>query len=454
MKASLASTSAALFAALWCAACPSREAERPNVLLIAVDTLRADRLGCYGNPRGLTPHLDRLAAAGLRFEDATAHAPWTLPSFASIFTSLYPSEHGAGGRLPDFQALPAGLPTLAERLRDAGFDTAAITNVDFLGPTFGVCRGFEHHDSVYFQTNEEVRRAAATTDAALDWLATRGARPWLLFVHYFDPHAAYDPPQEFRAQFAREEDRASAWKFGSRSELVALRQGRLELDRATMARAEALYDAEVAYVDREIGRLLERSGALDPKRRTVVVLTSDHGEEFFDHGSWEHGHSVYQELLHVPLIVAAPGRLAPAAIAAPVRLIDLAPTVCELADVPPAPTFRGTSLLALAGAQGRSAPSSLSEGAFMGPPQRAWRRGSDKLILSEERGLELYDLGRDPRETRDRSRDEFPRALELASELELTDKALRRTHGQAVELSAEERARLAELGYTDGVERR
>ncbi|MCE9594882.1 MAG: sulfatase [Planctomycetes bacterium] len=422
------------------------------MLFLAVDTLRADRLGVQGNTRGLTPNIDRLASLGVRFADASSHAPWTLPSFASLFTSLYPSEHGAGGRFPDFTALAPTVPTVAEGFRDAGYDTAAITNVDFLGTTFGACRGFEHLDSVHFANNEELRRAGPTTDAALAWLATPRAKPWFLFVHYFDAHAAYDPPPEYRARFAAPEDARSTWTFGSRAELVAQRQGNLVLDPATMARAEALYDAEVAYVDAEIGRLLERSGALDPAHPTIVVFTADHGEEFQDHGSWEHGHTVYQELLHVPLIVAAPGRLAPAVVSTPVRHIDVAPTLCELADVAPSASFRGKSLLGLLASAPAKLGHSLAEGAFLGPPRQAWRDGFDKLIVSEH-GLELYDLHADPAEAHDRSRAEFARALELADELELASKALRLAHGGAVELSDDERARLETLGYTDGKHR-
>jgi arylsulfatase A-like enzyme len=433
------------------AACPGTSEPRPNVLLIAVDTLRADRLGCQGNPRGLTPNLDRLAASGVRFADASSHAPWTLPSFASLFTSRYPPEHGAGGALPDFRGLAADQPTLAERFRDAGFDTAAITNVDFLGPTFGVCRGFTELDAVSHPNNEELRRAGATTDAALAWLGARRERPWFLFVHYFDAHAVYDPPAEYRARFARPEDRESSWHFGSRSEFLLHRQGKLALDPTTIGRAEALYDGEVAYVDAEIGRLLERSGALDPARRTIVVVTSDHGEEFLDHGSWEHGHSVYQELLRVPLILAEPGRVAPATVQTPVRLIDVAPTLCDLANVAPAPSFRGQSLRdRIEGRPPERLFHSLAEGAFLGPPRRAWRAGDEVVIVSEDRGLELYDLRADPRQTRDRSRVDFSRANALALDLQLAEKALSRSTGAAIELTDEERERLAGLGYTDG----
>ncbi len=428
-------------------ACPSSAKPRVNVLFIVIDTLRADRLGCYGNPRGLTPNIDRLAASGVRFSDCSSHAPWTLPSFAALFTSLYPPEHGAGGHLGEFKALPDSARTIAEAFHEAGYATAAITNVDFLGPSFGLLQGFDHKDCKYFETNDRVRRADATTDAALEWLAQNGDQPHFLFVHYFDAHAAYDPQPEWRAKFAEPEDRKSTWTFGSREQLIAHRLGKLALDPTTMRRAAALYDAEVAAIDAAIGRLLDAQKSTKGRAETLVVLTADHGEEFLDHGSWEHGHSVYQELLHVPLIVAEPGRIPVAKIDVPVRHIDVAPTLCELADLGLEKSFRGTSLV---GTWSRSAAGpglSFAEGSFLGAPKTCWRHANWTLLLSDDGITELYDLDKDPTQQANLAPVEPERAAAMTSELALARKAFAARQGKQVELSQEELDRLRKIGY-------
>lgn len=431
-------------AALLCPACS--RVQHPDILLVVVDTLRVDRLGCYGNPRGLTPELDDLSSQAARFLQARAHAPWTLPSMATILTSELPLEHGAGGSLTpelrsDFHALAPSARTLAEVLHDAGYATAAITNVTFLTEPFGLLQGFEHQDAVAFESNVQVRDARATTDAALRWLERTRDRPAFLFVHYFDAHAVYDPPPDLRERFGPE--RPQDWTFGTRAQMAALRRGALELDPATVRDAEALYDGEVASIDRELGRLLDAVGP-----ETIVSVTADHGEEFLDHGGFEHGHTLYDELLHVPWLLRAPG-VVPHTVRAEVGLIDLAPTLCELAGVPPAPSFRGHGLARLLRIAMEPVPEPhLAHGNMWGPALTSWTSSGWKLIRGPA-GAELYDLILDPKEQHDLSADPSadPQRDRLEEELAAVLAALDLRRGQHLELDARTRARLGELGY-------
>jgi arylsulfatase A-like enzyme len=428
------------------AAC-AEESSRPNVLVVAVDTLRADVLGCYGGDAACSPNLDALASEGLLFEQAHAHAPWTLPSFASLFTSLLPPEHGAG-RQPDgsFTALSPAAMTLAEHFRSGGYATAAVTNVDFLGESFGLGQGFDHLDARFEASNRLLRPADQTTDAALAWLRARPRKPFFLFVHYFDPHAVYDPPIEFRRRFAHPQDRESSWTFGSRSEVVGIRNG-LPPEPEVIERARMLYRAEVAFTDREIGRLLSSLDELELAPSTIVVFTSDHGEEFLDHGDFEHGHTLYEELVHVPLVLRYPGRLAPASVEGLVGHVDVAPTLCALAGLPPLEGQSGSNLLAQLGTEPR-AETHFAEGNFWGPPLRSWREHSHKLI-ARERELELYDLSRDPQERNNLLQQEQALANDLRTNLRAVLKGMRYRGGDPAKPSPEELRRLWELGYAD-----
>jgi arylsulfatase A-like enzyme len=446
----------AVLALLALGACPAKPPppDGPNVLIVAIDTLRADRLTCQGGPAGLTPRLDELAAQGVRFEAAFAHAPWTLPSFASLFTSLPPEAHGAGGNVKQgWRALDGAQDTLAERFRDRGWDTAAVVNVDFLTEPFGTVQGFEHVDARAFPDNTRVRRAGATTDAALAWIDQPRERPFLLLVHYFDVHAEYDPPPEWRARFALPQDREStAFRFGTREHVVLHRAGRLPLDAATLARASALYDAEVAYVDSQVGRLLDGLRARGLDGRTVVVALSDHGEEFGDHGSWEHGHTHYDELLHVPLVVRAPG-VAPLVVRAPVGLIDVAPTLCALAGVPPAPGFRGRDLTAaLRGAAPAPIAGLSAYGSFWAAPLASWRTAEWKLVQGGA-APHLFAWTRDAREREDLAGARPDVVAGLAAQAQAERARLGADPprvGPPVEVSAEAIERLGSYGYTGG----
>ncbi|HEV8111746.1 MAG TPA: sulfatase [Planctomycetota bacterium] len=442
----------AAFGAAACAPAPPRATPaRPNVLLIVVDTLRADRLGCHGGTRGLSPRIDALAAQGANFANAFSHAPWTLPAFASLLSSELPPSHGAGGKVDDFHGLRKEVPTLPDAFRSAGYATAAIVNVDFLARPFGVTRAFERLDARAFEDNENVRAAGPTTDAALAWVSEHKERAFFLMVHYFDPHAEYRPPQPFRERFAAPEDQHDeSFRFGTRHQVVDHRVHRTQLSPADVDRARLLYDGEVAYVDQEVGRLLDGLGSLALDANTLVVLTADHGEEFLDHGDWEHGHSLYDELLEVPLLVRQPGRVAPRVVDAPVGHVDIGPTLLAWCGLPGNAAFRGRDLApALAGAALAPTPL-LAFGNFWGPPLASLRDQDFQLIVRPDGKRELYRWRSDPNEQHDLAAEEPAVAAALAAQLEKAraDAADRGAGlGPRVALTAEQQRRLSAVGY-------
>ncbi len=441
--------------------CPSQPPPPtgPNVVLIVVDTLRADALECYGGRANVSPRIDALARQGVRFQAAFAHAPWTLPSFAALFTSLPPQAHGAGGNVREgWRALGEEHTTLAERFEDKGWSTGAVVNVDFLTAPFGMTQGFDDVDARISNDNQSVRRAEPTTDAALSWIDAhridgQESKPFFLMVHYFDPHAEYDPPPVWRARFAEAVDKQStAFRFGAREHVVRHRGGQMPLDAATLARARGLYDGEVAYTDNAIGRLLDGLAARGLEAGTIVVLTADHGEEFGEHGSWEHGHTHYDELLHVPLVVRAPG-VAPRVVHEPVGLVDVAPTLCSLASLTPSPAFRGRDLAAALRAQSGLPPLTCltAYGNFWGAALSSWRDAQWKLIEGGP-APQLFAWTRDLREREDRASD----AAVLASARASMAACLRALgaqivhQGPIVRPDAEALERIHDVGYTDG----
>lgn len=381
----------------------------PNVLFISVDTLRADHLGCYGYARDTSPNIDALAKQSVRFENALTHAPWTLPSYGSVFTGLDPSRHWAGavysrehcfghdvagpstkGR--HAQPLDANVRTLAEQFAAAGWQTAGFVNNQFLAPSYGLDRGFQRY--TLYEYN-----ASFGVDLARDWIAERD-RPWFCFVHLMDPHMRYGPPEPWDAKFADAplaQTKAAGWPPA----LDAVRGSTTAAgDEAFKARLIAYYDAEIAFTDHEIGRLLETletSGAL---ANTIVVFHSDHGEEFWDHGGFEHGHTLYQELLHVPVMIRFDGRLAPRVVPERMRAYDLFPTLLELCGLPVPADLDARSLVPWL--DGREKPAdrdAVSE--FMLTTSReskaSWR-GALKTIVAGAHDDEIYDLGADPGE--------------------------------------------------------
>ncbi|MBK8268527.1 MAG: sulfatase [Planctomycetes bacterium] len=310
-----------------------------NVVIVLIDTLRADKLGCYGNTLGLTPNIDQIASEGFRFDQAFSHAPWTLPATASLLTSSYPQQHGAGQKRKgstsnfDFTGLAPDVRTIAECYYDQGFDTHAIVNVLFLAPKkFGIDRGFSSFDfKAQDKTQTDHRRATDVTDLAISWIKHHqesSDRPFFLLVHYFDPHLKYDPPAEFRKRFALPQDQQpDPTLFGSESDMINFRNGVLPASQIPIKRLEALYNGEVAYTDEQVGRLWNEIKKMGIGDRTVMALTADHGEEFFDHDGFEHGHTLYDEMIRVPLVLWGPEAVKPGMSKTAVGHVDVANVV-------------------------------------------------------------------------------------------------------------------------------
>ncbi len=334
-RAARLACAAAAYLAL--ASCSRPVPSPPNILLIVVDTLRADRLGSYGNDRGLTPFLDELAERGILFRNAYAPCSWTCPSVASLMTSRYPSQH----RVSDFESvLGADELSFAEVLGTANYVTGGFSANFRLSRAQGYAQGFRtwHTD----ETTEKLR-APELRRFVQRWLRNNPQTPTLLYLQYMEPHAPYAPPEPYRTRFRRAggavEDETATRK------LVQREWDDLSSDEVTLL--ASLYDGEVASLDAELRLLfgdLEQQGFL---ANAVVVVTADHGEEFREHGLLIHGLQLYDESVRVPLIVLAPGYRGGRVVDEPVSLIDIAPTLVELAGLPRQPSFEGRSLVPL-----------------------------------------------------------------------------------------------------------
>ncbi|HBL30282.1 MAG TPA: hypothetical protein DD490_25900, partial [Acidobacteria bacterium] len=399
-------------------------AEGRNLVVILVDTLRADRLGSYGATKGLTPRLDRFAAASTRFAQLRAPTSWTLPSVSSLMTGLQPQTHGAGVRYGNFAptGLTDGVRTLAETLQEAGFSTQGIYFNIYVNPAFGLHQGFDEYTSI-----ED--RASVLVDRALENLERTGPdRRTFLYLHLFDPHNPYEPPPAECESVARR----LVPDHGGRP-CAADRRPELPIPpRAEWRWQEALYDAEVAATDREIGRFLDGLEKLGRADDTVVLVVSDHGEEFWTRLDAErvrgyepnadHGHTFYEELLHVPALLRVPGR-PPGVVETPVEMADLFPTLLHQVGVA-VPPVQGKDLTPLLdGAPPAGRPTLLADLILHGPPRWSVRRGPWKLIVPLDPSLlvELYDLDADPGELRDlaAARPDLVAALRTAGEREL-----------------------------------
>ena len=281
---------------------PAPTAAGFNLLLITLDTVRADRLGAYGYAGVETPNLDRLASEGVRFAEAGSPVPLTLPAHATILSGLLPPRHGV--RNNGAERFPEEPATLATRLAAAGYRTGAFIGAFVLDRRFGLGRGFDRYDDEIPRERaadlDAERPGRVVTDRALAWLSEKSEKPFFAWVHLYDAHAPYAPPEPFRTLYA---------------------------DRP--------YDGEIAEVDAQVGRLLAELDRLGIAGRTVVVVVGDHGEALGEHGELTHGLLLYEPSLHVPLLLRAPGVLPTGwVVETPVSLVDLAPTLAGLLDCP------------------------------------------------------------------------------------------------------------------------
>jgi len=374
MKASKLSSWLCLAALVTLGGCRSGKppaAQRINLLLVTIDTLRADRLGCYGYSKIETPNLDRIARQGVLFENAVAPAPLTAPSHACMMTGLYPTAHkvrNTGGFV-----LSPSEPTLAKLLQDQGWDTAAFVGSSVLKRRFGFNQGFPVYDDEMptpakgSAQAEPERRANEVLDRAVKWLDAQSGKPFFLWVHVYDPHIPYDPPAPFREKYT---------------------------DRP--------YDGEIAYTDQELGRLFASVARKSRPENTVIAVLSDHGESFSEHGEYTHGVFLYDTTLRIPFLLAGGPIPAGVRVKQQARTIDLLPTLLELAGVKAPAGIQGVSLTPAFRGSDVDTVFSYSETLFpklnMGWAElRSMRTTRWKYIRAPK--PELYDLVQDPGET-------------------------------------------------------
>jgi arylsulfatase A-like enzyme len=366
-----------------------------NVIVLLIDTLRADKLRPY-NPqtRVTTPHLDRVATEGAVFEGSQSPENWTKPACASILTGLYPMSHGAkdsDSRLPDDALL------LSEHLQAQGFQTGSFIANGYVSDRFGFDQGWNHYTN-YIRESKSTEAANVFREAG-DWIEANQEERFFAYIHTIDPHVPYDPPAEYLRQY---DDRPYEGQVRPRMTPDLLEQAKrnppaVTFNRRDRERLAALYDAEISQHDHFFGQFIERMTRLGLWENTLVIITSDHGEEFNDHGSWGHGHSVYQELLRVPLIFRLPGAVpAEQRIADAVGTLSIPATALDVLGLPPMPLAEGPSLagyfqgLPLAGPQ--VAFSDFQEERRV-ITSRRW-----KFILRGNLTAAMFDLERDPGE--------------------------------------------------------
>lgn len=414
----------ALFvAASSCGGTPARPA---GIVLITLDTTRADHLGCYGDASASTPNLDAFSREAVRFDQAMTAVPTTLPSHATMFTGEYPPVHGV--RYNGMFKLGEGSVTIAERLRDAGFATGAVPAAYPVYAKSGLAQGFDTYRDLFSEPGAERLESAAERPASdvtrlgIETIRAAGQRPFFVWLHYYDAHYPYKPPFPFSSRFR-----------------------------------EHPYDGEIAYADAQLGLLFAALRAEGLWDRIVVVVAGDHGEGLYEHGERMHSQLAYETTLRVPLLVKAAGAKAGSVIAEPVSLADVAPTILDLAGLPIPAGLDGISLRSAL--RGQEPPrralyfETLSGSLSFGwSPIEGIRRGKWKLIRSSD--PELFDLEADPAEANNVYATEGPVASDLSAAVDQArarwDASGTPAEATAAPLNSDALTRLASLGYVGG----
>ena len=443
----LASLVTAALLAPACGGAADSAPARPNVLIITLDTTRADHLGCYGYERETSPNLDRLAAESTLYTHVVSTSSWTLPSHASLFTGKFTTSHGArydpegplkltsGIEGPEdwdhyrARGLATGEVTLAGVLSDAGWRTGAVVAGPWMKQVFGLGAGFEHYDDeqVHSVTG---RLASEVTDAALSWLSRPDERPFFLFLNYYDPHSPFQAPPPYTFKFMPPQRHTQRGLANSKNWVD-------------------LYDAEILYTDEHVGRLLDELRRTGDFEGTLIVVTADHGELFGEQGHWGHGEFLTQQELGVPMFIKQPGGGAqPARDDRPIQQVDVMPLVLERLGLPVPAGVQGS-------AEGGEHPL-ISE--VYPLPMFAetgdWRvlvEGSLKYVWSSQGNHALYDLATDPLELDNLApaRSEVVQAMDEQLDAYLAALPAPGESGPELEVDPEVSAALHNLGYMD-----
>lgn len=465
MKLSRIILSLAAGSLLFASACSevATKSARPNVVLISIDSLRSDHLGCYGYERNTSPTIDRLAGEGARFANALSTTSWTLPAHASMFTGLLNQSHGVIG---DNRYLVDEHVTLAEVLRDGGYQTAGFYGAPYLHPTFGMDQGFDAYESsgVGWRdiAEEDFREKTSkgqvesgsditgprTVAAVAGWLENLDEGPFFLFVHLWDVHFDYNPPEHYVELF--DPDYAGDLDASGLHGNPSVHAG---MDPRDLEHLIALYDGEIRFTDDSLDQILKLPGLSDRLDNTILIVTADHGEEFFEHGHKDHRNSLFDEVLRIPLIVRWPGHITSGRVVKDqVQIVDIFPTLLSMAGIEIPVAVQGRDLSGLLAGETLEPVDALSQ---LGGQLVALRTNEYKLIQRRERAVE-FRLERDPGELaplapREHARERLAHAVAEAVAFR-GGMGARAVPPRKEKLAPEIREQLRSLGYIEGSE--
>lgn len=414
---------------------------RAPFILIVVDTLRADHLHSHGATRATSPNVDRLASEAVHFKRAYSQAPWTTASFASLLTSQFPAALG----ITDIASpLPSHVEVLPSFLRRNGYVTAGVVSHTFISRKWGFARGFDHFDESNIADNHGVSTVGVSNLGIAKIDALKG-QPFFLLLHYFDPHFPYLEHEGFRFP---SEDPGYAGVVRSGVKIKELRRAARTMSAADEREMRRIYDSEIAFTDHQIGRILDHLRKLGLYDKSLIILTADHGEEFLDHGAVGHTRTVYNELLHVPLIIKPPNATA-AVVETPVALVDAFPTAAALLGLELDLPAQGRDLFA---ARAEAVESPVFSETSRGASLRSVVLGDYKLIEDGVSGkVQLYDVVADPKELEEvaaRHPEVVSRMRPMLSEwFERIQKRI--PPPERVDVSDGEREHLRALGYVE-----
>jgi arylsulfatase A-like enzyme len=399
----------------------------PNVLLVSIDTLRPDHLGCYGYQRDTSPVLDRLAEQGVRFSTVASASSWTLPAHASLVTGLYPATHGAWKMA---NPISPEVLTLAQLLRRSGMTTCGVVSFHLLSSSYGFGRGFGAYYELHKDAGGGLRevRAEEVANRAIHWIGGNREKPFFLFLHFFDPHWDYDPPPPYDRIYNPGYRGEITGAYGSLLEYIKYRpekpgkgggaanrgvepgvEREVAIDQEDLEQVLALYDGEIRYTDHHLGRVIDALRLFGLLEKTLVVVTGDHGEEFMEHGSLEgHAWTMYEEVIRVPLIMRFPDGLGGGRVVDhQVRNIDIMPTILDWLQVNGRPEVEGQSLLpviretcSIEGGCRMDHDVAFGETRRFKMSRASARSGSGRKVIFTNGGarVEYFDLNSDPGE--------------------------------------------------------